>query len=66
MKIGDRIKLLEMPNDPDPIPAGTCGVITGINPIGAGEFQIIVKWEIGRSLMLILPHDKIKVISKEE
>jgi hypothetical protein len=60
-KIGDRIELLAMPNDPSPIPSGTKGKVEPITDIGHGEHQVGVKWENGRTLMLILPHDKIRI-----
>ena len=63
MKVGDKIELIYMPNDPNPIPAGTRGTITGINNTPwDGETQISVSWENGRTLMLIHPTDSFRVI----
>ena len=54
---GDRIKLLQMNDDPDPIPAGTLGTVTFINK--CGDFtQIAVDWDNGRKLMLAVPPDR--------
>jgi len=46
-----------MPDDPDPIPDGTQGTVTG----GNGE-QVWVDWDNGRSLILLVGHDRWKVI----
>jgi len=62
MKIGDRIRLLKMDNDPDPIPVGSEGTITGITKLSHNEMQIQVKWDSGRSLSVLLPPDKIEII----
>lgn len=62
-KEGDRIRLLHMPEDPDPIPAGTTGTVTSVLPWMRGEFQISVKWDIPRSLSMIYPIDKFEVMT---
>jgi hypothetical protein len=54
--IGKRIRLIAMPKDPDPIPLGSEGVITGVTDIGQST-QIDVKWDSGRTLMLCVPPD---------
>jgi len=54
---GQRIRLIAMGEDPDPIAPGTEGTVTG----GNGS-QIWVAWDNGRSLMLALPHDTYEVI----
>lgn len=56
VQVGSRIRLLQMDNDPYPIPVGTEGTITGVF-----EKQISVDWADGRSLMLI-PEDRFEVI----
>lgn len=63
VKPGDRIELLKMENDPNPIPVGTKGTVKDVNQLG-DEAQIMVKWDNGRGLMLSYPHDKFKVIPK--
>ena len=61
-KIGDRIELRRMPEDPDPIPVGTRGTVTFVNDVG--EFvQYAVKWSNGRSLMLSCPPDEFIVLT---
>jgi hypothetical protein len=61
-EIGQIIVLLEMNNDTNPVPVGTKGVVTKINPMPNNETQICVNWENGRTLMLIYPEDKFKII----
>jgi hypothetical protein len=63
---GSRIRLLSMPDDPDPIEPGTTGVVTGIREVGFGQdrwLQIDVDWEDGRQLMLASPPDRFEVIT---
>ena len=59
---GDRIKLLHMPNDPDPIPAGSTGTIESVTegPLG----QVWVKWDCGRQLALVPGVDRFAVIER--
>jgi hypothetical protein len=35
---GDRIVLLSMPHDPDPVPVGTEGTVEEVNDVGPGAF----------------------------
>ncbi len=62
---GDRIRLIEMPNDPDPIPSGSEGLVIEVTegPLA----QIIVKW-IGmeRSLALIPGVDRFEIVESFE
>lgn len=53
---GDRIKLVSMPYDPDPIPVGTEGTVTFINKLTIG-YQVVVAWDNNRSLLLSIPPD---------
>lgn len=62
---GDRIRLVSMPDDPNPIPSGTEGTVTHVNPVPSMKFtQIGVKWDNGRTLMLAVPPDVFTVIGK--
>ena len=63
-KPGDRIRLIAMPNDPDPIPAGSEGVVIEVTdgPLA----QIIVKWDIDRSLALVPGVDVFEIVGREE
>jgi hypothetical protein len=54
---GDRIRLVAMSNDPDPIPPGTTGTVTGVRRRGTWS-QVDVAWENGRTLMLVVPPDR--------
>ena len=57
-KIGDRIELLSMDNDPNPVQVGSKGTITHINEVKSMDFtQYSVKWDSGRTLLLCVPPD---------
>jgi hypothetical protein len=65
MRVGDRVEMISMPDDPNPIEAGTQGIIEYINPVDLGTekfTQIGVKWDSGRTLMVVIPPDQIRVI----
>lgn len=68
LKAGDRIELVSMPNDPDPIPFGTRGTVTWnggwVRGITARDYeQISVKWDNGRTLGLCIPPDVVRVVN---
>lgn len=54
---GTRIRLERM-NDPDAVPSGTEGTVTGVDDIG----QIMMKWDNGRSLSLVPGEDSFSII----
>ena len=66
--IGKRIRLLAMPDDPNPLPIGSTGTVTGTNPVIAfgGGFenfmQIFVEWDNGRTIILSVPPDRFEVL----
>ena len=60
--VGERIRLISMPEDPDPIPAGSFGTVRAINPYH-GWTQIEVDWDNGRQLMLSMPDDVIEILT---
>jgi hypothetical protein len=62
-KAGDRIRLVAMPSDPDPIPAGSLGTVVAVFE-HIGWTQIDVDWDNGRTLMLTIPEDSIEVIKE--
>ncbi|AMV35227.1 hypothetical protein VN12_24090 [Pirellula sp. SH-Sr6A] len=62
--VGDRIRLIAMPDDPDPIPRGSVGTVRKVHP-HHGWTQVEVDWDSGRSLMLTIPGDIIKIITPE-
>jgi hypothetical protein len=64
VKAGDRIKLKAMPEDPDPIPAGSLGTVIAVE---GGSFpQIDMKWDCHRSLSLIPGVDVFEIFGHEE
>ena len=63
IRTGDRIRLLSMPDDPDPIPVGSTGTIVSVTegPLG----QVHVNWDDNnRSLSLIPGVDRFEVIER--
>ena len=56
--VGKTVKLISMPFDPNPIPKGTKGVVEAADDFG----HLIVKWENGRTLNLIVNTDMFDVI----
>lgn len=62
LKVGDRIRLISMIDDPDPIPVGTIGTVVGLYPQREWT-QVDVDWENGRSLMLSIPPDQVELVS---
>ncbi len=64
-RIGNRIRLLSMPDDPDPIAVGQTGTVKGVALHNAGKdrwFQIDVSWDNGRTLMLVSPPDIFEIV----
>ena len=64
VRIGDRIRLVAMPNDPAPQLVGELGTVTGWRRNGGddGWFQIDVTWDNGRTLMLASPPDEFEIV----
>lgn len=65
---GDRIRLLAMPCDPDPIPPGATGTVQDVRPLRLGSritTVISVAWDISRSLALVCPPDSFEVIEAD-
>jgi len=65
ISIGDYIELVDMPDDPDPIPAGTRGKVRDISG-SYGQTYLSVDWDNHRSLTVILPIDTVKVLVKAQ
>lgn len=64
-KTGDRVRLVFMPNDPNPIPEGAEGTVVGVQPINWGQdvfSQVLVDWDNGRRLACVVPPDFLEVI----
>ena len=66
VRIGDRIRLVAMPNDPAPQQVGELGTVTGCRRNGGddGWFQIDVAWDNGRTLMLVSPPDEFEIVAR--
>jgi hypothetical protein len=64
---GDEIELVSMPNDPDPIPAGTRGIIERVTQVGDWT-SVDVKWlATGKTASLVV-HEGVEgttIVSKE-
>lgn len=58
--VGERIRLIEMPNDPCPIEPGSLGTIRFVSP---GPQQIGVKWDSGRTLHLVMGVDVFEIVT---
>lgn len=54
--IGKRIMLVEMVDDPQPLPSGSMGTITHV-----GGGVINVDWDCGRSLGVVIGVDRYEV-----
>lgn len=65
LKADDRIRLIAMPDDPDPIPAGTLGTVLRVADHGDWQ-QVEVAWDSGRSLMLVVPPDRFEIAVGDE
>jgi hypothetical protein len=61
LKPGDRIKLIAMPDDPDPIDIGSHGTVRDVTPFEAWT-HVFVHWDSGRTLDLSIPPDVVEVI----
>jgi hypothetical protein len=68
VKIGDTIRLLDMPDEPSfgtTACRGDIGKVIDIEKIAQNEFQLEIEWENPRnSLFVVLPQDKIEIIEK--
>lgn len=59
--IGDRIRLIDMPDDPDPLPEGVEGTVVMVIEWNGAE-QIAVAWDDGQQRGLTVPPDSFIVI----
>lgn len=61
-KEGDRIEMVQMGEDPCPIPAGEKGTVQSCYPWSDKTWTISVRWDSGRSLSLCVPPDVARKI----
>jgi len=69
LQSGDRIRLVSMACDPDPILVGQAGIVRRVSYHGHGTAawqQVEVDWDNGRQLMLAVPPDTYEIISRAE
>jgi len=59
---GDRVKMIHMPDDPEPIPTGSIGTVTRV--IDGPLAQVSVDWDNGRFLCLVPGTDEFEVIER--
>ena len=59
---GTRIELIQMGDDPRPVPPGTRGTVAYVDDMG----QIGMHWDNGSSLSLIPGEDSFRVLNQEE
>jgi len=63
LDVGDKIQMLKMENEPNTIlPGDKGGDIRGICA-WQGQTQVKVDWESGRTLMILVPEVKVKLIN---
>jgi hypothetical protein len=63
LKVGDRIRLLAMPQDPHPVTVGSIGKVVAIHDHHEWV-QVDVDWEDGRRLMLTVPPDRFDLLDE--
>ena len=64
--VGNRIRLVAMHDDPDPVHPGAMGTVASVERLlteGAGWLRIDVDWDNGRDLMLVSPPDQFEVVA---
>jgi len=62
---GDRIVLVVMPDDPNPVTPGTKGTVNFVRRCGTSWgawLQVDVDWDNGRKLMLAVPPDEFVLL----
>jgi hypothetical protein len=60
-KTGDRLRLISMPDEPNPVPTGTKGTVFSVIPYG-GNWILNMKWDNGRTLGVHLEQDTVEKI----
>ena len=57
---GTKVRMVEMLDDPNPIPSGTVGTVTCVDDIGS----VHMKWENSRTLAFIPGVDTVEIIKE--
>ena len=61
VEVGDRIKLINMPDDPHPLESGTEGTVTSVDK----RMEVIgVDWDSGSRLNLVLGVDSFDILNE--
>jgi hypothetical protein len=67
IKEGDRIRLINMPDDPNPIEPETTGTVLSVTSWLRPPSKVLaMKWDNGRTLSLITPPDEYEVIKENK
>lgn len=66
-RVGDRVRLDDMPHDPDPLLPGALGTVEGAIDLELGDrarafTQVYVRWDNGRTLSCVVPPDRLTVV----
>lgn len=61
MKLGDRIELVRMGDDPHPLEPGSRGTVIAVDAFGT----IHIKWDNGRTLGLLPDVDEYRPLPEE-
>ena len=63
---GDRIRLIKMTDDPNPIEPNTTGTVKKVSTVYMfGEDHLDVQWDNGRTLSLLVGTDEFEVIEPD-
>ncbi len=68
-KKGDRVRLVFMPNDPNPVPEGAEGTVLDVQQMDWGHDKwshVAVEWDNGRSLSCVCPPDYLEIIESNQ
>lgn len=60
LKPGERIRLVKMGDDPDPITPGTCGTVDSVVRHGSDWIINMKSWDNGRTLNPVCPPDVVE------
>jgi hypothetical protein len=58
--VGDRVRLIEMRADPNPVPPGTMGTVWMVDSLGTAH----VRWDDGGELGLVPERDRYELVAR--